>query len=85
MVLIGRLLVSVWYFEVPVLSLPKPAVSKFTARLPLIESPADLRRLDIACYGRLIRFRLVANAFLHHMVRNLVGALAPMAVAVEAM
>jgi len=35
----------------------------------------ELRRLDIERRGALIRFRLVANAFLHHMVRNLVGTL----------
>jgi tRNA pseudouridine38-40 synthase len=35
----------------------------------------ELRQLSIERCGRLIRFRLVANAFLHHMVRNLVGSL----------
>lgn len=35
----------------------------------------DLRELRIERFGRCIRFRLVANAFLHHMVRNLVGTL----------
>lgn len=35
----------------------------------------ELRVLEIAAYGKLVRFRLIANAFLHHMVRNLVGAL----------
>jgi tRNA pseudouridine38-40 synthase len=35
----------------------------------------ELRQLDIERAGSLIRFRLVANAFLHHMVRNLVGSL----------
>jgi tRNA pseudouridine38-40 synthase len=35
----------------------------------------ELRQFDIERFGRLIRFRLVANAFLHHMVRNLVGTL----------
>jgi tRNA pseudouridine38-40 synthase len=35
----------------------------------------DLRELAIERFGNLIRFRLVANAFLHHMVRNLVGTL----------
>jgi tRNA pseudouridine38-40 synthase len=35
----------------------------------------ELRQLDIERSGSLIRFRLVANAFLHHMVRNLVGSL----------
>jgi tRNA pseudouridine38-40 synthase len=35
----------------------------------------ELRRLDVERFGRMLRFRLVANAFLHHMVRNLVGSL----------
>lgn len=35
----------------------------------------ELRELEIAGFGRLIRFRFSANAFLHHMVRNLVGTL----------
>jgi len=35
----------------------------------------ELRELGIERRGGLIRFRLVANAFLHHMVRNLVGTL----------
>jgi tRNA pseudouridine38-40 synthase len=35
----------------------------------------ELRELNIERFGNLVRFRLVANAFLHHMVRNLVGTL----------
>ena len=35
----------------------------------------DLQALEITEFGRLLRFRLQANAFLHHMVRNLVGTL----------
>jgi len=35
----------------------------------------ELRELSIERFGNLLRFRLVANAFLHHMVRNLVGTL----------
>ncbi len=35
----------------------------------------DLRQLDVQRFGRLIRLRVAANAFLHHMVRNLVGTL----------
>ncbi len=35
----------------------------------------ELRRLDVDRFGNLLRFRFVANAFLHHMVRNLVGSL----------
>lgn len=34
-----------------------------------------LRQLDIRREGELIVFELAANAFLHHMVRNLVGSL----------
>lgn len=34
-----------------------------------------LRRLDIRRQGELIVFSVTANAFLHHMVRNLVGSL----------
>lgn len=35
----------------------------------------DLRQCDVQRFGRLIRVRVTANAFLHHMVRNLVGTL----------
>jgi len=35
----------------------------------------DLRQCDVQRFGRLIRVRVAANAFLHHMVRNLVGTL----------
>jgi tRNA pseudouridine38-40 synthase len=35
----------------------------------------DLHELSIERRGRLIRVRATANAFLHHMVRNIVGAL----------
>jgi len=35
----------------------------------------NLRRFDVTREGRMIRIRLTANAFLHHMVRNLVGTL----------
>jgi tRNA pseudouridine38-40 synthase len=35
----------------------------------------DLRQADISRVGRLVRLRFTADAFLHHMVRNLVGAL----------
>ena len=34
-----------------------------------------LRRLEIRRDGEVLRFSLEANAFLHHMVRNIVGAL----------
>jgi len=35
----------------------------------------ELRRLEVERLGRLVRVRVSANAFLHHMVRNLVGTL----------
>jgi tRNA pseudouridine38-40 synthase len=35
----------------------------------------ELRRLEVERHGRLLRVQAQANAFLHHMVRNLVGAL----------
>ncbi len=35
----------------------------------------ELRELSTERFGKLIRFRFVANAFLHHMVRNIVGTL----------
>jgi tRNA pseudouridine38-40 synthase len=35
----------------------------------------DLRRIEIESRGDFIRFSLEANAFLHHMVRNIVGCL----------
>lgn len=41
------------------------------ARSPL----RRLERLDIACRGDHVIFEFCANAFLHHMVRNIVGSL----------
>ena len=35
----------------------------------------SLTRLTVERHGELVRFTLVANAFLHHMVRNIVGSL----------
>lgn len=35
----------------------------------------QLRVLELSEYGKLLRFRFIANAYLHHMVRNLVGTL----------
>jgi tRNA pseudouridine38-40 synthase len=50
--------------------------SSFRASECQAASPVrELRELRIDRYGRLIRLRFVANAFLHHMVRNLVGTL----------
>jgi tRNA pseudouridine38-40 synthase len=34
-----------------------------------------LRRLDITRAGSIVRFDFCADAFLHHMIRNIVGAL----------
>jgi tRNA pseudouridine38-40 synthase len=34
-----------------------------------------LKRIDIDVHGSFIRFRFCANAFLHHMVRNIMGSL----------
>jgi tRNA pseudouridine38-40 synthase len=50
--------------------------SAFRASECQAKSPVrTLRRLDIIVEGDLIVFDLEANAFLHHMVRNIVGAL----------
>jgi len=35
----------------------------------------ELRTLELVEYGKMLRFRFIANAYLHHMVRNLVGTL----------
>jgi len=35
----------------------------------------ELLRFEVERLGRLVRVRVAANAFLHHMVRNLVGTL----------
>jgi tRNA pseudouridine38-40 synthase len=35
----------------------------------------EVRRFEVERIGRLVRVRICANAFLHHMVRNLVGTL----------
>ena len=35
----------------------------------------ELRRFEVERLGRLVRVQVAANAFLHHMVRNLVGTL----------
>jgi tRNA pseudouridine38-40 synthase len=50
--------------------------SSFRAAECQAASPVrELRELRIERFGRLIRIRAVANAFLHHMVRNMVGTL----------
>jgi tRNA pseudouridine38-40 synthase len=50
--------------------------SAFRAAECQARSPVkDLRRLDIERKGELVIFQLAADAFLHHMVRNIVGCL----------
>jgi tRNA pseudouridine38-40 synthase len=50
--------------------------SAFRASECQAESPLrELRRLDVERRGELIVFRAAANAFLQHMVRNIVGSL----------
>ena len=62
--------------EAAALLLGKHDFSAFRAAECQAKSPVrDLRRLEIARHGDLIVFDLTANAFLHHMVRNLVGCL----------
>jgi tRNA pseudouridine38-40 synthase len=50
--------------------------SAFRAAECQARSPVrNLTKIDIARYGDIITFELRANAFLHHMVRNIVGCL----------
>jgi tRNA pseudouridine38-40 synthase len=50
--------------------------SSFRAAECQAKSPIkDMQLLDLCEYGGLFRFDLRADAFLHHMVRNIVGAL----------
>jgi tRNA pseudouridine38-40 synthase len=50
--------------------------SSFRAALCQAKSPVrTLHRLDIARVGALLRVDFTADAFLHHMVRNIMGAL----------
>jgi tRNA pseudouridine38-40 synthase len=50
--------------------------SAFRAAECQAKSPVKtLTRIDVTPLGPLVRFDLSANAFLHHMVRNIVGAL----------
>jgi len=50
--------------------------SSFRAAECQATSPVrDLRQLAVERRGRWLRIRISANAFLHHMVRNIVGAL----------
>ncbi len=50
--------------------------SAFRAAECQAKSPVkDLQQLDIRRHGELILFELKADAFLHHMVRNIVGCL----------
>ncbi len=50
--------------------------SSFRAGQCQAKSPVrELRRLEVARHGEFVVIEAVANAFLHHMVRNLVGVL----------
>ena len=50
--------------------------SSFRAAMCQAKSPVKtLAVLDIAQHGAFVRFDFEADAFLHHMVRNIVGAL----------
>lgn len=50
--------------------------SAFRAAECQAKSPVrTLTRLDISCRGNIVFFDLCANAFLHHMVRNIIGCL----------
>jgi len=50
--------------------------SAFRAALCQAKSPVKtLTRAEIAAVGECVRFDFSANAFLHHMIRNIVGAL----------
>jgi len=50
--------------------------SAFRSAACQAKSPVrELRRLDIRRSGDYVLFELAANAFLHHMVRNIVGSL----------
>ena len=50
--------------------------SAFRAAECQAKSPIrTLTRLDVSCHGNIMVFDLCANAFLHHMVRNIVGCL----------
>ncbi len=56
--------------------LGKHDFSAFRAAECQAKSPVrNLIKLDISCKGNLFIFELCANAFLHHMVRNIVGCL----------
>lgn len=62
--------------EAAALLLGEHDFSSFRAAECQAKSPVkQLSRFDISEHNGLIRFDLRANAFLHHMVRNLVGAL----------
>lgn len=58
------------------LLLGKHDFSSFRASSCQANSPIrDMHELKIDRVGNMLRFSLTANAFLHHMVRNIVGAL----------
>lgn len=59
--------------------------SAFRAAECQARSPVrTVQQLDVIRRGRLLRVRIVANAFLHHMVRNIVGALVDIGVGRQA-
>ena len=50
--------------------------SSFRAMQCQAKSPVrELRRLDVTRHGEFVAIEVVANAFLHHMVRNIAGVL----------
>ena len=62
--------------EAAALLLGEHDFSAFRASECQAKSPIkDMQCLDIVQHGAMLEFRLSANAFLHHMVRNIVGAL----------
>jgi tRNA pseudouridine38-40 synthase len=56
--------------------LGKHDFSSFRAAECQAKSPVrEITKLDISCQGNTFVFEFSANAFLHHMVRNIVGCL----------
>jgi tRNA pseudouridine38-40 synthase len=45
------------------------------AECQAISPVRNLTRLDITCHGDILIYEIRANAFLHHMVRNIIGCL----------
>ncbi len=62
--------------EASLMLIGKHDFSAFRAAECQANSPVrTLTRLDISCRGNILVFELCANAFLHHMVRNIIGCL----------